>query len=396
VKTLIAHLFVIFSLFFYGVSIQAHQVNTLYAELTQHKDTASSKKVTLDIYYDVSLSLEEWQGDEIPAPTREWLLFETQETYERIKKGAINYVSEHVKLQSPELLFQNSSLNYSVTFPDFEVAPPNFPKQRNGYAYTIVRVVWDLSDSFNTNEKLALIWRHSEQDLVLRIEVGQQEGVSYQQLAHEQSYAWQSLGDIATIDKSQNNQNSFYKAILSWFNLGFTHILPKGWDHLLFIAGLFFLARSKRELLTQSLLFTLTHSVVLVLMVFGVVLSIPSWIELAIALSIIYIGLEAYLVQSRKLTRLANWRPWIICFFGLVHGFAFAEILQAYFSQEQQVWLALIGFNLGIESAQIVIIVGLGLVSLLLLKSKVKAKIYSYACYAIAIMGIVWLIERII
>jgi len=398
VKTVIAYLFGIFTLLIYGVYLQAHEVNTLYAELGDESSEGVLHKVTLDVYYDVSLSLEEWQGDEIPAPTREWLLLQTESTYERIKNGAVNYIAEHIELNYMQVSqAQVELLDYNIVFPDFVSSPPDFPKQRNGYAYSIVRVVWKIPSMLSTGDKLVLGWKHSDQEMMLRVDVAmmnQKEQISYTRLTDHKNYSWFPLNNDNQKGANITDTKLSNRAAYSWFKLGFSHIIPKGWDHLLFIAGLFFLARSKKELFSQSLLFTLAHSVVLVLIAFGVTIPIPAWIEIVIALSIVYIGVEAYVAQSQK-SSLAKWRSLIVCFFGLIHGFAFAEILQGYFDNEDQVWLALLGFNLGIESAQIMIILGLGLISLLWAKSIYSLQVSIYVSYAIAIMGIVWLIERI-
>lgn len=47
-----------------------------------------------------------------------------------------------------------------------------------------------------------------------------------------------------------------------WLKMGYTHVIPKGHDHLLFILALFLLARKWKPLLTQSLVFTLAHSMI--------------------------------------------------------------------------------------------------------------------------------------
>lgn len=430
--TCVRGLFISFIVVFCSLYVHSHEVNTVYAELTHKAVSEESKPVVLDVYYDVSLSLPEWQGDEIPAPTREWLLFQTEETYQRIQVGAVRYIQESLNLKQVMLKKAGSGvgadvgveLDYKIEFPDFVNSPPDFPKQRDGYAYTIVRVVWECMDWKPTepiepieltvapkaevdNEGLQLTWNHPNQDLVLRIDIDVNKELIYEQFAYQQFYSWlpvaAKMAETAEIHEVTKNLSAKtnqtwggWFGLVSWFKLGFSHIIPQGWDHLLFIAGLFFLARSKRELFTQSLLFTLAHSVVLILMAMGVVFRTPIWIEVAIALSIIYIGVEARLVQSIKLKRLAYWRPLVIVFFGLVHGLAFAEILQGYFSQTSQVWLALLGFNVGIEGAQILIVAMLGLISLCWRYTSWKARVPTYACYAIAIMGIVWLIERIV
>jgi hypothetical protein len=67
--------------------------------------------------------------------------------------------------------------------------------------------------------------------------------------------------------------------------LGFTHILPLGWDHMLFILGLFLASSSVRSLLAQATLFTVAHSITLGLAMFNVFRLPAEIVEPAILLS---------------------------------------------------------------------------------------------------------------
>ena len=72
--------------------------------------------------------------------------------------------------------------------------------------------------------------------------------------------------------------------------LGFTHIVPLGADHILFVLGMFLITRRARDVLAQVSAFTLAHSITLALSIYGVV-SIPGRIvEPLIALSIVFIA----------------------------------------------------------------------------------------------------------
>ncbi|MBY0262478.1 MAG: HupE/UreJ family protein, partial [Phycisphaerales bacterium] len=105
----------------------------------------------------------------------------------------------------------------------------------------------------------------------------------------------------------------------SYVVLGFTHIIPHGPDHALFVLGLFLLSPRLRPVLVQISAFTLAHTVTLGLTVMGL-LSVPAWIvEPAIALSIVLVGVENLLT-----TRMHPWRPALAFAFGLLHGMGFA------------------------------------------------------------------------
>lgn len=74
--------------------------------------------------------------------------------------------------------------------------------------------------------------------------------------------------------------------------LGFTHILPKGLDHMLFVAALFLGAASLRSLLVQVTMFTLAHTLTLALAASGVITLPANIVEPLIALSIVFVAIE--------------------------------------------------------------------------------------------------------
>ncbi len=104
--------------------------------------------------------------------------------------------------------------------------------------------------------------------------------------------------------------------------LGFKHIIPKGWDHILFVLALFLLSPKLRPLVLQVSIFTLAHTITLFLGALDVI-KIPSIIvEPIIALSICFIAIENLFTENLKKTR-----PYIIFIFGLLHGLGFAGVL---------------------------------------------------------------------
>ena len=105
--------------------------------------------------------------------------------------------------------------------------------------------------------------------------------------------------------------------------LGFTHIVPKGLDHVLFVLGIFLVGRRLRPILLQVTAFTIAHSITLALSITGI-FSLPSSIvEPAIAFSIAYIAIENLVVQD-----LRPWRYGLVFGFGLLHGLGFAGVLR--------------------------------------------------------------------
>ena len=96
--------------------------------------------------------------------------------------------------------------------------------------------------------------------------------------------------------------------------------------------------------------FTVAHSITLSLATLGLV-SLPSrWVEPAIAASVILAALN-------NLFPVVHGRRWAVAFgFGLIHGFGFATVLAGLGLSQATLLLALVGFNLGVEAGQLVIV----------------------------------------
>ncbi len=175
-----------------------------------------------------------------------------------------------------------------------------------------------------------------------------------------------------------------------YFLLGFTHILPGGPDHILFILGLFFLTREFAPLLFQMTLFTLAHSLALGLSIHGF-LSVPTpAVEIAIALSIAFIGIENLLFN-----RLSHWRPAVVFCFGLVHGLGFAHSFQARGVDTGEFLPALFSFNMGIECGQLAVVgIAYAAVAAWWKRDCYCTTIARPASMVIAASGLYWAVER--
>src|SRR6185369_628571 len=136
-----------------------------------------------------------------------------------------------------------------------------------------------------------------------------------------------------------------------YFALGYTHILPQGTDHILFVLGIFLLSARWRSILLQVSTFTIAHSITLGLTMYGVV-SLPARIvEPMIALSIAYVALENFVTSELK-----PWRLALVFSFGLLHGMGFAGVLKALGLPRSEFLTALLTFNLGVEGGQLTVI----------------------------------------
>ena len=133
--------------------------------------------------------------------------------------------------------------------------------------------------------------------------------------------------------------------------LGFTHIVPYGFDHVLFVLGLFLLSGRLRTVLWQVSAFTVAHSITLGLSIYGLIAVPPSIVEPLIAVSIAYVA-----VENLFLKELRPWRVALVFAFGLLHGMGFAGALKELGLPPSEFLTALVTFNVGVEAGQLAVI----------------------------------------
>jgi len=174
--------------------------------------------------------------------------------------------------------------------------------------------------------------------------------------------------------------------------LGFTHILPHGADHILFVLGLFFLSLRLKPLLWQVTSFTLAHSLTLALALFGALSLSPRIVEPLIALSIVYVAVENLLTD-----RIRPWRVAVVFSFGLLHGLGFAGALRDLNIPRSDFLAALVTFNVGVELGQMAVL----LMAFVLLGLTFGRKPWYRKCISIpasvliGLTGLFWTIQRI-
>ena len=174
--------------------------------------------------------------------------------------------------------------------------------------------------------------------------------------------------------------------------LGYTHIVPKGLDHILFVLGIFLLSPRWKTMLLQVTAFTLAHSITLGLSIYGVV-SLPSRIvEPLIALSIAYVAIENLVTRELK-----PWRLALVFMFGLLHGLGFAGVLRELGLPREEFLTALVTFNLGVEGGQLTVIgAALLIVAPFIKKGWYRQRVVIPASIAIAAIGLYWTLVRVL
>ena len=197
---------------------------------------------------------------------------------------------------------------------------------------------------------------------------------------------------------------SNWQQFLNFIREGIFHILA-GFDHILFLISILLpavLYRTNSQWVPQNNFkssfidaskivsaFTLAHSVTLGLAVFNIITLPSTFIESAIALSVIIVAIN-------NLYPVINSKRWLIALvFGLIHGFGFANVLQAINTNSSATALSLFGFNLGVELGQLLIISLFLPIAYLLRGQWVYQKlIVQTGSVLIILTSLVWLSER--
>ncbi len=192
-------------------------------------------------------------------------------------------------------------------------------------------------------------------------------------------------------------QQSILQIIATYLVSGFEHILPKGLDHILFILGIFLLSTHLRPLLWQVTMFTIAHTITLGLSMNGMINLPANIVEPLIALSIAFIAIEN--IVSPKLHKS---RLFIVFGFGLLHGLGFASVLSDFGMPENDFVTALISFNVGVEIAQLAIILMAYLVLIygvrrhLANDQKYRHTVVIPGSLSIALIGLYWIYDRVV
>ncbi len=263
------------------------------------------------------------------------------------------------------------------------------------------------------------------------------DGQSYpEKLFTNQSRSWEE----GTLDSVKRNKNE--GSIWDYFLLGIKHI-STGYDHIAFLLGIILLNKRKRLLVIAITGFTLGHSLTLALGVMNFVSPSTSFVESLIGYSILLIALEFLAKETNQYQyyskvfffistpflifynffgintyllglfgivlftvsyfnlsnrcRDYNLSTAVTSLFGLVHGFGFAGTLTEVGLPEDRIVSALLGFNLGVETGQIIIVL-LFLLTFFLLRNFQYIKVINlepFAAASLAALGSFWFIERI-
>ena len=185
------------------------------------------------------------------------------------------------------------------------------------------------------------------------------------------------------------------ETIVFYLTLGFNHVTDwNGLDHFYFIVALVlqFSYKDYWKLLWWVTLFTLGHSFSLVMSHYLELTFSSYWIELLIPLTI---GISALPLVGQFEPKTTQWAALLTLVYGFIHGFGFGRYFGMIVDPEQA-GLSLLSFAIGVELAQLVIVVGVLGVNYFLSKKPDLLKIWQLSLgILILLMAGIMFFERI-
>ncbi len=170
----------------------------------------------------------------------------------------------------------------------------------------------------------------------------------------QDKYSWQSWYWLKPNEKYNINIAEFkpvtiVQNFIKFISIGFQHVIPLGFDHILFIIAMALSTINIFNLITLVSSFTLAHTITLALASSDIIQIPTTFVEPLIAISIAFTAIEVLFFKYKHLRQLI-----IVFCFGLLHGLGFATMLKTFTSDD--FISTLIGFNVGVELAQIIIV----------------------------------------
>ena len=190
------------------------------------------------------------------------------------------------------------------------------------------------------------------------------------------------------------------EVVTTYTILGIEHILA-GVDHLLFVLALILLVQGTRRLLVTITAFTAAHSLTLAGATLGWVQVPGPPVEASIALSIVFVASEIVHARHGRYSVTQQY-PWVVAFtFGLLHGFGFAGALAEVGLPPSSIPIALLFFNVGVETGQLLFV---GAASAVIAAGRRVGQrlpitepdwLWRFTPYAIGALACFWLVERV-
>lgn len=154
-----------------------------------------------------------------------------------------------------------------------------------------------------------------------------------------------------------------------YFKMGLTHVLDfNAYDHILFliVLAVVFNFNKWRKVLWLVTLFTIGHSLSLALSAYGIVKVRMDLVEFLIPLTIFITGILNVITAKESALGKNNLNLILALFFGLIHGLGFSNYFRMMIGKEEDKLFPLLEFALGIEAAQVIIVLAILILGALL------------------------------
>lgn len=148
--------------------------------------------------------------------------------------------------------------------------------------------------------------------------------------------------------------------------IGYQHIANlRGLDHILFITALClrYQFADWRKILVLVTAFTIGHSLTLALSVLNLVNYSMKWIEFLIPVTIVITAISNVFVKKFAFRSRFPLIYFFALFFGLIHGLGFSNYLKSLMGKNSNILVQLLGFNVGLELGQLLIVAIILLIS---------------------------------
>ncbi len=155
-----------------------------------------------------------------------------------------------------------------------------------------------------------------------------------------------------------------------YLKLGWEHIISlDALDHQLFVLALIavYSYNDWKKILILVTAFTIGHSITLALSILDIVRVSSKWVEFLIPVTIVLTSLGNILMKNKK-NGLMKLNYYLALIFGLIHGMGFANTARVMIAKSQSIFFPLLGFNIGLELGQIVIVFAILILLFILLK----------------------------
>lgn len=375
-----------FSLLFLSLILSFQTLNAHVVEQLFGDYTTTEGEVQITLRFDAGLSLPEMRADKAALqPRHTWLTSRSPQELEHIKAETEKYLHEYLQfiwIHAPG--GEKKRLDFECTFPAWASSPPKFEERFTDTGFAYFDVICRSKIPPESGELTLALPDGDYPDLAISF-------------PNKNILTVYPDGGIALLtkegDKEMASSPQKSDTFINFLIYGYRHVIPEGWDHVLFILALVCLTFAWQALLKQSLIFTLGHTITLGLAVSSVIPPLTDGmakgVEIFIAATIAYVAIENLISNKVKPHRLV-----MIFFFGLIHGLGFASVLGDKIRAAGDIAMPLIAANLGVELGQVTVI-ALTLSALFWARKKPYFhSILKSISAVIALTGCYWIIER--